>query len=299
MPYALRIENTSGYGMDCHFCNNHMCRTACPLPYSSNHTVLDYLHKVGVEDNISFYQSRGGKSDLILQLHWHSDFDKSLQRHLSGVVDMAFLDEKAKVFEERENSSISIDDCFNEFKREEMLDEDNKWYCNKCKDHVQATKQLEIFKLPPILIINLKRFKQGRAQMRFMGMMGGGAGQKIDVDIDFPLSGLDLSEYVKGSPTQSGQQMIYDCYAVSNHYGNMGFGHYTAFAVNPQNKAWYEFDDSRVTQISEHQVKQQVVSSAAYNLFYRRRDWHENNLENGVEFDNIALKPDLDMINKK
>ena len=140
MPYALRIENTSGYGMDCHFCNNHMCRTACPLPYSSNHTVLDYLHKVGVEDNISFYQSRGGKSDLILQLHWHSDFDKSLQRHLSGVVDGNYVNAEVNVFEERENSSISIDDCFNEFKKEEMLDEDNKWYCNKCKDHVQATK---------------------------------------------------------------------------------------------------------------------------------------------------------------
>lgn len=111
-----------------------------------------------------------------------------------------------------------------------MLDEDNKWYCSKCKEHVQATKELEIFKLPPILIINLKRFKQSRGSARYMGMFGGGGGQKIDVEVDFPLQGLDMSQYVKGSSTQGGESMIYDCYAVSNHYGNMGFGHYTAYA---------------------------------------------------------------------
>jgi len=34
------------------------------------------LHKVGVEDNISFYANKGGKSDFILNLVWHKDFDK-------------------------------------------------------------------------------------------------------------------------------------------------------------------------------------------------------------------------------
>ena len=53
-----------------------------------------------------------------------------------------------------------------------MLDENNMWYCNKCKEHVQANKTLEIYRAPPILIINLKRFKQGKNQ-RFMSMFGG------------------------------------------------------------------------------------------------------------------------------
>jgi len=35
-----------------------------------------------------------------------------------------------------QNQVITIDDCFNEFKKSEILDEDNMWYCNKCKDHV-------------------------------------------------------------------------------------------------------------------------------------------------------------------
>ena len=33
-------------------------------------------------------------------------------------------------------------DCLEEFERPEQLDEDNKWYCPSCKDHVQATKTL-------------------------------------------------------------------------------------------------------------------------------------------------------------
>lgn len=53
-------------------------------------------------------------------------------------------------------------------------------------------------------------------------------------------------------------------YAVSNHYGNMGFGHYTAYGKNHITDKWYDFDDSSVTPIDESKV----VSDAAYNLFY-------------------------------
>ena len=77
-------------------------------------------------------------------------------------------------------------------------------------------------------------------------MMGGG-GQKIGDHVDFPLDGLDLSKYTKCE--QTGVNMISDCYAVANHFGNMGFGHYTAFARSPNDDQWYEFDDSRVSQL--------------------------------------------------
>jgi len=41
-----------------------------------------------------------------------------------------------------------------------------------------------------------------------------------------------------------------------------------------------------------------VVTGAAYNLFYRRRDWHEKNIAEGIDFNQIALKPDLSMFDK-
>ena len=70
------------------------------------------------------------------------------------------------------------------------------------------------------------------------------------------------------SKEQKNTNLIYDCYAVSNHYGSVGFGHYTAYGQNPHTKEWYYFDDSSVTK----STTRDVVSTAAYSLFYRLRE---------------------------
>ena len=54
---------------------------------------------------------------------------------------------------------------------------------------------MEIYKLPRILIITLKRFKQSKSSSRY-GMMSGLNVKKIDTLVDFPLEGLDMSPYV-------------------------------------------------------------------------------------------------------
>lgn len=56
--------------------------------------------------------------------------------------------------------SVSIQECLEMFEREEILGQDNLWYCNKCKDFVAARKQMKIYKAPKILIFCLKRFKR-------------------------------------------------------------------------------------------------------------------------------------------
>ena len=61
---------------------------------------------------------------------------------------------------------------------------------------------------------------------------------------------------------------FYDLYAVCNHSGGMSGGHYTAYCKNPVNGTWYLFDDMRVERISENQI----VTKAAYLLFYARRN---------------------------
>ena len=45
------------------------------------------------------------------------------------------------------------------FKQEIQLDENNEWYCGKCKQHVKGLKKLDIYKVPKYFIIHLKRFK--------------------------------------------------------------------------------------------------------------------------------------------
>ena len=56
--------------------------------------------------------------------------------------------------------NLNIYDALDLFNKEEILDGDNMWYCNKCKEHRIAGKRIEIYKTPIYLIIQLKRFKQ-------------------------------------------------------------------------------------------------------------------------------------------
>jgi ubiquitin C-terminal hydrolase len=48
--------------------------------------------------------------------------------------------------------------------------------------------------------------------------------------------------------------MMYDLYAVSNHYGSLNGGHYTAMCKNPVAGSWFEFDDTSVKKISKSDV---------------------------------------------
>jgi ubiquitin C-terminal hydrolase len=62
-----------------------------------------------------------------------------------------------------------------------MLDKDNSWYCNKCKQFVQALKKIEIFKANKILMLGFKRFRLGR---------------KLKCRINFPVNGLDMGPFI-------------------------------------------------------------------------------------------------------
>uniref|UniRef100_A0A8C7G585 Ubiquitin carboxyl-terminal hydrolase 32 n=1 Tax=Oncorhynchus kisutch TaxID=8019 RepID=A0A8C7G585_ONCKI len=54
---------------------------------------------------------------------------------------------------------VSLDSCLKAFTNEEELGEDELYYCSKCKTHRLATKKLDLWRLPPILIVHLKRFQ--------------------------------------------------------------------------------------------------------------------------------------------
>jgi ubiquitin carboxyl-terminal hydrolase 4/11/15 len=157
----------------------------------------------------------------------------------------------------RASSTTTVLDCIEKYCAMEQLEETEMWYCNRCKKHVRAWKQFHLFRSPPILIVHLKRFQYSALTHRR---------DKIGIPIDFPLEGLDLTGQAMHWTEE--EKPIYDCYAVSNHYGGLGGGHYTAYALN-NDGVWCHYDDSRVT---SHVDAKEVVSDAAYVLYYRRRD---------------------------
>lgn len=206
-------------------------------------------------------------------------------------------------------SDLTLWDCLDEFTRSEQLGADDLWHCPHCKDFRQATKKFDLWKVPDILVVHLKRFSAARYSR-----------DKIDDFVDFPITGLDLSDYVLGPkvikkleeegnnpisvtptaappdesyatppPSELGSTWsdrppsrvapdsnddavasdypIYDLYAVDNHFGGLGGGHYTAAARNREDGQWYYYDDSSVRPIKPEEAK----TRAAYLLFYRRR----------------------------
>ncbi|XP_040824752.1 ubiquitin carboxyl-terminal hydrolase 8 isoform X2 [Ochotona curzoniae] len=147
-------------------------------------------------------------------------------------------------------SKCTLQDCLRLFSKEEKLTDNNRFYCSHCRARRDSSKKIEIWKLPPVLLVHLKRFSyDGRWK------------QKLQTSVDFPLENLDLSQYVIGPKNNLKK---YNLFSVSNHYGGLDGGHYTAYCKNAARQRWFKFDDHEVSDISVSSVK----SSAAYILFY-------------------------------
>ncbi|KAK7396784.1 hypothetical protein VNO78_17942 [Psophocarpus tetragonolobus] len=178
--------------------------------------------------------------------------DKMLKVYNTYLLDSLPQVFKSQLFTKRTQESVSIYKCLEAFLKEEPLGPEDMWYCPKCKKPQQATKKLDLWRLPEILVVHLKRFSYSRFFKN-----------KLDTFVDFPINDLDLSTYVAHGNSQSSNRYV--LYAISCHYGGLGGGHYTAF-VRYGVKKWYDFDDSRVESAGEDMIK----SPAAYVLFYRK-----------------------------
>ncbi|CAK5267757.1 unnamed protein product [Mycena citricolor] len=170
-------------------------------------------------------------------------------------------------------SKVPLQSCIDAFFNREIMDKDDAWDCPKCKTKRRATKELSLARLPPILVIHLKRFE-----------IHGRFSDKIDTFVDYPVKSLDLTNFMPpplppgadksqlngGMPMSSDDPRVqlppykYNLYAVTNHTGNLTSGHYTAFIADRD--GWKSCDDSSIRSVDE----KQVVNQRAYVLFYKR-----------------------------
>lgn len=261
-PYRIQITNIVHNSRDlCTVCKSNSCND-CLLPYDDSITLNDILNLypkslsgVQIDNTYNYLPSK------IKSFHDFNSNDFSLEIvWLEKYVDMVNLLNNFKNLEINKDkevrNKISLSSCFKNFITIEKLNEGNEWYCPKCKSHQLAQKKMEIYKSPNILIIHLKRFTNR---------------SKIDSFVDFPIEGLDISDYL----LQKDENNIYDLFAIANHFGGLGGGHYTAYAVNYLTKQWFEFNDSSVHPVTV----ENLVQSSAYVLFYRKRGISEELIE--------------------
>jgi len=304
-PFKIFLITNSRVLNECFFCGEKRCEN-CELPFDSPLQLSDLLSKIKDPDfNLQF------------EVYFEEGAEFLDLERLLAVTDLT----KIKSNDSNDKpKGIDIYDCFNQFEEPETLGEDNAWYCNKCKEHQKATKKMEIYKAPPILVLHFKRFKSGTSFYKK---------GKITQKVDFPIDDLDISKFVinkelptdyqvekiipnfdpepstaetdqtgqtetpqtmnietdasqnlkenespnqmnlEAGTTTTGDGLHYSLFAVVNHYGNMGFGHYTAYAKNHIEDKWHYFDDSRVAP----ETSDSVCTPAAYVLFYKRKDW--------------------------
>ena len=243
--------------------------------YSKNHIYCDFCGctlRKKIQHHCNFI-SRFKKNELFSYIKSRISDKKPLILEIDLLLTDFILGKLIQVNENKNTNSneiktkskkvINLYDCFNLFKSEEKLEDDNMWYCNKCKKHQEVFKKMDIYKSPYYLIIQLKRFKHHNIRNSIFGNIYGSDG-KNSTFIEFPIKNLNLSHYIVGPDSNDG---IYDLIGITNHYGGISFGHYTAYCLNNGN--WYEFNDESVNYIKN---ESDLITKAAYILFYKKRD---------------------------
>ena len=143
----------------------------------------------------------------------------------------------------------SLVDCLESFTCAELMEGDNAWFNETTQQKETVKKRIVFWNFPSILVITLKRFQ--------------GDARKLQHDVDFPLTHLDLSKYVVG---YNPSHYVYDLFGVCNHSGGTMGGHYTAYVLTVGG-GWLHFNDTAVEPVPVARV----VSAKAYCLFYRKR----------------------------
>jgi ubiquitin carboxyl-terminal hydrolase 4/11/15 len=84
---------------------------------------------------------------------------------------------------------VSVYKLFEQFLKEESID---GYSCETCKKVRKVKKKLYLWRLPPVLVVHLKRFHFTQSRRN-----------KITTNIQFPDKNLDLGPIIKRSQEQS------------------------------------------------------------------------------------------------
>lgn len=213
--------------------------------------------------SINWINQRNGKPYITIDNRSDIDVDVEKSRQMNSRASSAF---------ERSNNSESsphLTQMLGLFSETERLKPEESWYCSTCKEHVEATKRLQLYRLPPVLIIQLKRF----VYTAFTHQASLHRRSKDDRTVEYPLESLDMSPFLSDTSPNHNSTM-YDLTGVVCHNGSSYFGHYVSmgrladFDSSKTKIEWRQFDDSMVTRQSTGNLQ----TDDAYLLFYKMRD---------------------------
>lgn len=173
------------------------------LPTGSNYTQIAaewYAYSQKRENSIITDYFRGQMLTLI----------SSCKGRCKTVACDTFLDLSVPI--PVQNSPVSLENCLSAFTESTSVSE---FHCEKCRKTGISQVQMTLWRLPPILVIHLKRFgRSGR--------------NKVETVVKYPVKQLDLKRFGPYSQHESLSNAKYRLMAVSHHVGGLMGGHYYA-----------------------------------------------------------------------
>ncbi len=142
----------------------------------------------------------------------------------------------------------TIYDCLNEFTKEFVLDKDNSWECEKCKQNVCPQKKIAFWDLADVLIFSIKQYTKTT---------------KINQKISFP-ENLSMGDYCMNI---NKNKLNYRLSGICIHSGGLNGGHYYAMCKNYKTNEWNIHNDTNVSATTI----QSVLQENPYCLFYVRK----------------------------
>ena len=135
--------------------------------------------------------------------------------------------------------------CLDQYTKAEILEGDNKYYCDFCKCKQNAKRVMKLTKLPPVLNVQLSRYVFDREKLikkKLMDKVG------LPTVLYINQSEESCSSDSKSEFTKKKFILV----AVMRHKGTSCYsGHYVAEALDWSTGIWYEFNDETVKVLAE------------------------------------------------
>jgi len=171
-------------------------------------------------------------------------------------------------------SHRNLKESLNSFFEGEILDGDNKYFCEKCKKKVRAEKKITVKDLPQCFVFVLNRFEYDYDKM---------IRNKISNYCELP-DVIDMTAFYDGVEVDS--DLHFYLTGMIIHRGSSEIGHYYSIIKDPGLNKWLLLNDEEIYEIDEDYMREQAFGNfenngppdnpSAYVLFYQRNNANIN-----------------------
>ena len=171
-------------------------------------------------------------------------------------------------------SHRNLKESLNSFFEGEILDGDNKYFCEKCKMKVRAEKKITVKDLPQCFVFVLNRFEYDYDKM---------IRNKISNYCELP-DVIDMTPFYDGVEVDS--DLHFYLTGMIIHRGSSEIGHYYSIIKDPDLNKWLLLNDEEIYEIDEDYMREQAFGNfenngppdnpSAYVLFYQRNNANIN-----------------------